>query len=130
MLRWASHFGQERYAYIIKVDDDNVLNPYQLRLTLHKLPATEKVFWGKQAPTFGPKGEPFLAGPVKHIGPIYLMSSDVASAVCVGRCGVRVWMGAVCRERDVFGGGGGMRRVWKQLRSRGKGGGVGLNALK
>jgi hypothetical protein len=30
-LRWAALVAQEgRYAYVIKIDDDNVLNPYQV----------------------------------------------------------------------------------------------------
>ena len=80
IFRWASQISQGgRYAFIIKVDDDNVMNPYQLRLVLHKLPARENIFWGKQAPTFGRHA--FSVGPMKHIGPIYLMSADIAAKV-------------------------------------------------
>lgn len=71
---WAARHTQGSYQYYVKMDDDNVLNPYQLQLTMAMLPRREHVFWGRPLHKRGwPNGI--------HIGPLYFVSHDLADSL-------------------------------------------------
>ncbi|GAX79128.1 hypothetical protein CEUSTIGMA_g6568.t1 [Chlamydomonas eustigma] len=46
--QWSVNMSRGRYLFLVKAEDDDVINPYQLRLTLSLLPRNRPVFWGRK----------------------------------------------------------------------------------
>ncbi|GAX80455.1 hypothetical protein CEUSTIGMA_g7894.t1 [Chlamydomonas eustigma] len=83
-FQWASTLGSGRFAFIGKADDDEVVNPYQLRLMLTMHPRKDKAFIGRALPFyFGPylAKEPKFPFPTKFLGMMYIMSYDLVAVI-------------------------------------------------
>jgi hypothetical protein len=66
-----------RWNYLIKTDDDTVINPFQLRLFLLSpilSPRRERIYWGR---SLIKKGWPIRL----HLGMMYLISMDIAQVL-------------------------------------------------
>jgi hypothetical protein len=82
-FQWAATLGSGRFEFIGKADDDEVVNPYQLRLMLTLLPRKDKAFVGRALPFYyGPLSrEPRFPFPTKLLGMMYIMSYDLVEVI-------------------------------------------------